>query len=234
MKQIKKSFFRRIYKFLFIEDSVLSWFVSIILAFLLIFFIIYPTLSFVLQTPLPVVAVVSGSMEHKGVPPCAIESQGICIKRHQTDPVLCSQRVEQTRFTLSRYWDVCGDWYEENMNITQSVFSQFSFSNGFNTGDVMVIRGYSAEELQIGDTIIFISDTQKPIIHRLVDMQWNNSQLYLTTKGDHNAKAKEGFPDNEVLVPYDQYVGTAIFRIPYVGYVKIWFEVFTNMIFRLF
>lgn len=41
-----------------------SWVVNIILAFVLVKFIIYPGLGLLLGTSLPVVAVVSGSMEH--------------------------------------------------------------------------------------------------------------------------------------------------------------------------
>ena len=50
------------------EDTVLSWLLNIALAFILMKFVIYPGLGLVLSTSHPVVAVVSGSMEHDGVP----------------------------------------------------------------------------------------------------------------------------------------------------------------------
>jgi signal peptidase I len=49
---------------LWYDDSVLSWVVSIGVAFVLIKFVIYPLLGLVMGTTFPVVAVVSDSMEH--------------------------------------------------------------------------------------------------------------------------------------------------------------------------
>lgn len=54
----------RVWQFLWYEDSVASWVVSILLAFLLIKFVLYPVLGVVLGTQFPVVAVISDSMEH--------------------------------------------------------------------------------------------------------------------------------------------------------------------------
>lgn len=53
--------------FVWEDDSWSSWVVSVILAFVLVKFVIYPVLGFALGTSLPVVAVVSGSMEHNGL-----------------------------------------------------------------------------------------------------------------------------------------------------------------------
>lgn len=55
---------QKTWHFLWYEDSVASWVVSILLSFLLIKFLIYPALGLVLGTQFPVVAVVSESMEH--------------------------------------------------------------------------------------------------------------------------------------------------------------------------
>ncbi|MEK6835766.1 MAG: signal peptidase I, partial [Nanoarchaeota archaeon] len=56
--------FKKIWNFIWHSDSLLSWIVNVILAFILVKFIIYPGLGLVLQTTHPVVAVVSKSMEH--------------------------------------------------------------------------------------------------------------------------------------------------------------------------
>ncbi len=56
--------FKKIWRFIWHDDSILSWIINIILAFILVKFIIYPGLGLIFQTQLPVVAVVSGSMEH--------------------------------------------------------------------------------------------------------------------------------------------------------------------------
>ena len=54
----------KIWHFLWYEDSVASWLVNIVLAFVLIKFVLYPGLGLILGTQFPVVAVVSSSMEH--------------------------------------------------------------------------------------------------------------------------------------------------------------------------
>ena len=61
-----KSKAKKVWDFLWHEDSILSWTVNIIIAFLLVKFIIYPGLGALFGTSLPVVAVVSGSMDHEG------------------------------------------------------------------------------------------------------------------------------------------------------------------------
>ena len=62
-----KDFLKKSYHFIFHDDSALSWIVNIILAFLLVKFIIYPGLALILGSSLPLVAVISGSMEHEGL-----------------------------------------------------------------------------------------------------------------------------------------------------------------------
>jgi hypothetical protein len=52
--------------FIFHSNSPWSWVVNIILAFVLVKFIIYPLLALFLGSSLPLVAVISGSMEHNG------------------------------------------------------------------------------------------------------------------------------------------------------------------------
>jgi signal peptidase I len=62
-KELKK-LWKKVWYFVWEDNSVWSWIVNIILAFVLIKFVVYPGLGFVLTTSHPVVAVVSGSMEH--------------------------------------------------------------------------------------------------------------------------------------------------------------------------
>ncbi len=57
---------KKIWNFLWHDDSILSWAVNIMIAFILVKFVIYPGLGAVFGTSLPVVAVVSGSMDHDG------------------------------------------------------------------------------------------------------------------------------------------------------------------------
>jgi signal peptidase I len=53
-----------LWHFIWEDNSILSWVVNVVLAFILIKFIVYPGLGFAFSTESPVVAVVSKSMEH--------------------------------------------------------------------------------------------------------------------------------------------------------------------------
>ena len=65
MNDLKKTL-KRLWHFIWEDDSIWSWIANIVLALILIKFIVYPGLGFLLQTSHPVVAVVSESMEHNG------------------------------------------------------------------------------------------------------------------------------------------------------------------------
>ncbi|MBI2146961.1 signal peptidase I [Candidatus Woesearchaeota archaeon] len=65
-KEEFKKVCQRTWHFLWEEDSFASWLVNILVAFVLIKFIVYPGLGLALGTSFPVVAVISGSMEHDG------------------------------------------------------------------------------------------------------------------------------------------------------------------------
>ena len=90
--------FKKIWNFIWHEDSVLSWVVSIALAFLLVKFIIYPLIGLVLGTGYPIVAVVSESMEHKAS----------CSSDDCSFPKMCRQGVDKAgSFGFYSYWEIC-------------------------------------------------------------------------------------------------------------------------------
>lgn len=62
--QESKIFLKDLWWFIWEDDSIWSWMINLVLAFILVKFIIYPGLGLLLGTSFPVVAVVSGSMEH--------------------------------------------------------------------------------------------------------------------------------------------------------------------------
>lgn len=65
-KNLKKNM-KKVWHFIWEDDSIWSWLVNIALAFVLIKFVVYPGLGLMLGTSHPVVAVVSESMEHNGL-----------------------------------------------------------------------------------------------------------------------------------------------------------------------
>ena len=118
---------RKIWRFIWKDDSFASLLVNIIIAVVLIKFVVYPVLGLILGTSFPVVAVVSCSMQHDATncwADCYLKGQGdlnYCINREK---VLCGKNV------ANGYWDSCGDWYEQ-IEITEEKFDGFQQSNGF-------------------------------------------------------------------------------------------------------
>jgi len=181
---------KKIWHFIWEEDSWLSWVVNIILAFIIIKFLLYPGLGLILSTSHPIVAVVSSSMEHDA--------------------------------GFDEWWQENEAFYS-NFNITQQEFSEFSFKNGFNKGDIMFLGGKSPEKIVAGDIIVYRSRRPDPIIHRVIDKWQENGDYYFQTKGDNNAAQIKTNDLDETKVAQGQIIGRALSRIPLLGYIKIGF-----------
>lgn len=182
---------KKAWHFLWEDESVWSWLANIVVAFVLIKFVVYPGLGWMLGTSFPIVAVVSGSMEHPG--------------------------------SFDDWWASRGALYEER-GITRADFKQYPFSNGFNKGDIMVLRGLKKENIKIGTVIVFRSPRlSEPIIHRVIAVSElsddPSSDLSVTTKGDFNRQIHSFEQD----IRADAIIGEAFIKIPYLGYIKIWF-----------
>lgn len=216
------AYLKKFWNFLWYDDSIWSWIVNIIVAFILIKFVVYPILSLLLGTGLPIVAVVSGSMEHKFAPICErYVSGGLCISYSDTRYEACGVSSQSKKtLTKSEYWQYCGSWYSSR-NISNDTFQNYPFSSGFNTGDVMVVRAKSWNSLKVGDVIVWVATDKTPIIHRIVSIKTENGIRTVSTKGDHNADQITGGQRSEITITQAQYVGNAVIRIPYLGYVKL-------------
>jgi len=214
LKKIKKAL-KKIWWFIWESDSIWSWIVNIILAFLIIKFIIYPGLGFMLGTTHPVVAVVSSSMEHNAVPICSASMDGKCLVYEKGKYEICGVEINRKGFlSLDEYYSVCGDWYLDTVNITRAEFGEFKFKNGFNKGDIMVL--VKPKNVRIGDVIVFnVNHRADPIIHRVVGITGEG----FMTKGDHNSKPW----DFEYIVPKETVIGKAAVRVQFLGWIKIGF-----------
>jgi signal peptidase I len=222
----KKSVLKRIWHFIWEEDSVWSWIVNIILAFLIIKFLFYPAIGLALGTNHPIVAVISESMEHKTTPACMeVDSSHSCIRYYPGVYVLCNTTFrQQYKVTDTLFWESCGSFYLQH-NITQAEFEKFPFSRGFNKGDLIILRGKKPADIRVGDIVVYSAGNFEPIIHRVIAInatfvpEQNKTAYYFTTKGDHN-------PDSiihDLNFPQENVLGAGLFRIPYLGYIKIWF-----------
>ncbi len=190
-----KKTLNKIWHFIWDEDSIWSWLANIVLAFILIKFVVYPALGFALGTQFPIVAVVSGSMEHK----TAFETwwNTECCTTQQCN-------------TKNKHEEI----YKKH-EILKEKFVTFPFTSGFNKGDIMILRG--ANEAKQGDVIVFLAEGRNdPIIHRLVRI--NNNKY--TTLGDNNCGSIADFEKN---IPTDKVIGKAYIKIPLLGWLKIFF-----------
>ena len=198
-----KTILKRFWQFFWYEDSIASWLLNIIVAFVVIKFLVYPGLGLLLGTPFPIVAVVSESMEHA-----------------PENGVLCGQQFGEFQESFDNYWKVCGGWYEER-KISKEKFQSFPFTNGFNKGDVIILWRANSN-VRIGDILVFQGDRPQPIIHRVVLMKEENGEWFYQTKGDHNHESiNSGI--GEMHIGQERVYGKGIFRIPYLGWVKIIF-----------
>jgi len=185
-----KKLLKKTWHFIWEDNSIWSWIVNIILAFVLIKFIVYPGLGLILSTSHPVVAVVSSSMEHN--------------------------------MNLETWWEENNGWYMEN-GIDEEDFETYSFRNGFNKGDIMVLVGKDAENIEVGNVIVFRSSKKDPIIHRVVKKFENDNDIYFQTKGDNNEDSIKNVALDETNIREDVIIGKAVLRVPFLGYIKIWF-----------
>ena len=193
-----------LWNFLWNSDSPLSWIVDLILAFIIVKWIFFPLLSLLFASSLPMVVVESQSMLH------GIDYTG----------VICGTHVDDYRNSPDSYWAYCGDFYQ-NAGISKSEFFKFPLSNGFDKGDIMIIIGQS--DYKIGDIIVFDSRIQAtPIIHRIIKIEDGN----YSTKGDHNPNQLS----YEKEIEKSQIIGKAVFKVPMLGWLKLFFvEIFRGI-----
>lgn len=185
-------FWRKLWWFIWEDNSVWSWIVNIILAFLIIKFLVYPGLGLVLGTNYPIVAVVSGSMEHRNR---AFDDWWV-----SPNPSCCANGDCKSPAELY-----------QNVNLSDAKFRTFKFPNGFNKGDLMVLMG--PKDIKQGDVVVFgANGFADPIIHRVMDINGT-----VTTRGDNNCNTAQF----EREIPQEAIVGKAALRIPLLGWIKI-------------
>ena len=186
--ELKKTF-KKSWNFIWHSDSLASWIVSFIIAFVLVKYVVYFGLGLLLGTGYPIVAVVSGSMEHGGM-------------------------------DFDNWWEENKEWYE-NRDISQEQFNKFPFANGFNKGDIMILVGEEAKDINSGDILVFEANSKHPVIHRVVEKWSDEGNYYFQTKGDNNPMSYSQLQETEI--PEEKIIGKAVFRVPLLGWVKIGF-----------
>ena len=178
--QPKKNIFKKIWHFLWHEESLISYAVFIIVAFVILKFIVFPGLLFATGYS-DIAAVVSSSMYHGG---------------------------DQFEHSFYAWLDFHGYEPEE--------VEQWPFMKGLNVGDVILVRKVPAEEIQVGDIILFYAPKGQ-IIHRVIEVKQVGDSYFYTTKGDANVAVMT----IETDIPYSEIKGKLVNKIPFFGYPKV-------------
>ena len=194
-KQEPKTLPGKVWNFLWNDDSLLSWIVSLALAFIIVKFIFFPLLSLVFASSLPLVVVESGSMHHPG----SFIGNTISL---------------QDNFLL--WWNEKGNWYEDK-NITEQQAEAWPFKTGLEIGDIVVVSGRG--KIKLGDIIIFNADQKHPLIHRVISIKNIDGKIFYSTKGDNN----QGQLSSEQNISEEQVLGKALFKVPKLGWIKLAF-----------
>lgn len=189
LRDIPRKYWNLIWK----DESLFGWIVSIISIMILIKFIIFPLLTLLTGTALPVAIVESCSMYHD-------------------KDILDFNDFE-------RWWDSHEMNYEK-FDITHSDFEDFKMKNGFNKGDILFITGTMSKNIKVGDIIIFEGGTQHPIIHRVVKIRESKEKRKFTTMGDNVGRIQffeEEINEEQIVGKARTKV------VPYLGWVKLIF-----------
>lgn len=218
---------KKFWNWIWNSDSILSWIVALLLVYLFVKLIFFPTLSLVTGSTLPLAGVESSSMDHQ------------IVKDDYKRLTLCDKIYsysEKQHINFDEYWEVCGSWYEKE-DISKEIFSNFPLKNGFRKGDIIIVWGRFTPK--IGDIIIFKpnpeSKAPRPIIHRIVSIENKNNEKIFQTKGDHNPNqliaSNNIYNTDETTIKQEQIIGKAILKIPYLGWFKIIIVEFFNKLF---
>lgn len=163
VKDVKKAghklgeWWKKFWNLLWKDDSLKGWVFSLIFMFVFIKFILFPALSLVTGTALPLAIVESCSMYHKG----------------------------NVFSSFGNWWERHDEKYFQ-LNITESEFKNFAFKRGFSKGDILFIIKANPEKLKVGDIIIFEAGQKNPIIHRIMGVKEENGKYIFSTIGDNN------------------------------------------------
>ncbi|MBS7609597.1 signal peptidase I [Candidatus Bathyarchaeota archaeon] len=97
-----------------------------------------------------------------------------------------------------------------------------SMSPTLNIGDLIFVKGVDAEQIHVGDIIVFNvpspfdRTTPSPIVHRVVEILTENGAIYFRTKGDNESEM------DPWIVPSGNVVGIVAGKMPMLGYVILY------------
>jgi signal peptidase I len=140
---------------------------------------------------------------------------GFALDTNYPIVAVVSSSMDHHGMDFDEWWDANGAWYEEH-NLTKKQFERFYKSNGFNMGDALVVHGVNADEIQVGDVIVYsVPQRSDPIIHRVISINREDG-ITFSTKGDANFD-QIAFEKN---ISIKQIHGKAVALAPWLGWPK--------------
>ena len=100
-----------------------------------------------------------------------------------------------------------------------AVIGTGSMTPTINIGDIIVVDkaiSKTPEKLKVGDVLVF-EEENKIYTHRIIEMEENNGNVKIITKGDRKGNAVDSW-----VVTNKEIVGIVKFKISYVGYPTVW------------
>ncbi len=83
-------------------------------------------------------------------------------------------------------------------------------------GHLLVLQARGPDQIQVGDIIVFNAVYHdKPIVHRIIEIQNVTGELRYITKGDNNDLTDPMYRNHEDII------GVVVYAIPYVGHVTL-------------
>jgi signal peptidase len=99
-----------------------------------------------------------------------------------------------------------------------AVVTGISMEPTFEQGDLAILkRQVDPASLSVGDIVEFRDRFDRPVVHRIVDIQRVEGTLVFTTQGDNNTH-----PDD--LITADQISARVVLLVPEVGHPALWFR----------
>lgn len=151
--------FKKIWNFLWKSNSILSWIVDIVLIFIIVKFIIFPVMSLVLTTSLPLVIIESRSMEHEG----SFDSWFSLHGRWYLENNITAQEIKD-------YWP-----WQSGLNKGDVIVVKGSRNKDYKKGEVIIFK-IKEQKTPIIHRIVKIEEKE---INGTVEK-------IFSTKGDHN------------------------------------------------
>ena len=117
-----------------------------------------------------------------------------------------SEKINK-QFSLAEICDLIRSLPESNKVTFNAPVQGGSMRPFFRPGDIVSMRGGLSHTLKKGTIIGFYSDENDPVIHRVIQVNYENGQLVeITTRGDGRT-----LPDPPITP--DQFIGTVTARI---------------------